>query len=270
MVKILIVDDLLADRRNIRSLLTGFTHFNIQITGEAENGLQALEQIEANRPDIVISDIEMPLCDGFELARNIRMHYPVIKIIFCSLYDEFEYARQALYFGGYGYILKPIDPNELEQCIQRVTGMISDESAEQRRRQESEEIRSIFAMYQPVLAENLLKEILYSVPQSSVPGLWDRLAYLRFNLSPGLFVVAYFEIDDFETITSADRFEQHQVFSLRIARRIQKILGNEGSTPLVRLDDPHFAVIFNLTTPDQSLLSKWAYDACTHVLVAPQ
>ena len=149
MVKILIVDDFLADRRSIRSLLTSFTRLDIEITGEAENGLQALEQIEANVPDIVISDIEMPLCDGFELARNIRIHYPDIKIIFCSIYDEFEYARQALYFGGYGYILKPIDPNELNQCIQRVTSKISDETIENRFHQESEEIRSIFAMYQP-------------------------------------------------------------------------------------------------------------------------
>ena len=267
MVKILIVEDFLADRRSIRSLLTGFMHLDIQITGEAENGLQALELIEESHPDIVISDIEMPLCDGFELARNIRMNYPNTKIIFCSLYDEFEYARQALYFGGYGYLLKPIDPNELEQCIQHVTGKISDESAEQRRSKESEEIRSIFAMYQPVLAENTLKEILYGVPQSSVPGLWDRLAYLGLNLSPGLFGVAYFEIDDFETITRADSFEKRQVFSLRITRRIQENLGSEESPPLVRLDDAHIAVIFNHTTPDPALLSKRAYDACTRVLV---
>lgn len=267
MVKILIVDDFLADRRSIRSLLTSFSHLNIQITGETENGLQALEQIETNCPDIVISDIEMPLCDGFELARNICMHYPEIKIIFCSIYDEFEYARQALYFGGYGYILKPIDPNELEQCIQRVTGQISDETKEHRLRQESEEIRSIFGMYQPVLVENLLKEILYGAPQSQLPGLWDRLAYLRSNLSPGVFVVVYFEIDDFETLTRGDSFELCQVFSLRITRRIQEILAGESSAHLVRLDDAHFAVIFNAATADHPLLSNRAYDFCNHVLV---
>jgi two-component system, response regulator YesN len=267
MVKILIVDDLLADRLYIRSLLSGFTHLHIQITGEAENGLQALEQIEAHHPDIVISDIEMPLCDGFELARNIRIHCTDVKIIFCSLYDEFEYARQALYFGGYGYILKPVDPNELEQCIQRVTGKISDESAELIRRKESEEIRSIFAIYQPVLAQNLLKEILYGVPRSSVPELWDRMAYLHINLSPGQFMVAYFEIDDFETITNADNFEQRQVFSLRIARRIEEILGCEGCTPLIRLDDAHLAVIFYLPSSDPALLAKQVYDACVRVLV---
>jgi two-component system, response regulator YesN len=267
MVKILIVDDFLADRRSIRSLLAGFTHLNIQITGEAENGLQALDLIEGNRPDIVITDIEMPLCDGFELARNIRMHYPEIKIIFCSLYDEFEYARQALYFGGYGYILKPLEPAELEQCIQRVTGKISDESAEQRHYKESEEIRSIFAMYQPVLVENLLKEILYGVPQSSLPELWDRLAYLRVNLAPSSFVIAYGEVDNFDTITSTNSFEQRQVFALRIARRVQEILGGEGSIPFVRLDDAHFTLIFNENSAENGPLSKRAYDACTRVLV---
>ena len=267
MVKILIVDDFPADRRSIRTLVNGFTNLDIQITGEAENGQQALEKIEENRPAIVISDILMPICDGFELARNIRIHYPDIKIIFCSLYDEFEYVRQALYFGGYGYILKPINPNELEQCIQRVTGKISDESTELRRQKESDEIRAFFDLYQPVLADNLLKEILYGVPQSSMPGLWKRLAWLHFNLSPGLFLVAYFEIDDFETITLSNSFEERQIFSLRISHRIQENLGIEHRPSLVRLDDAHIEVIFNLTTLDQPLLMKTAYDACTRVLV---
>ena len=267
MVKILVVDDLLADRISLCALLRSFSHLDIQITGEAENGLQALDQIEVNLPDIAIIDIEMPLCDGFELARNIRMHYPELKIIFCSLYDEFKYARQALYFGGYGYILKPIDPNELEQCIQRVSGKMSDESLELHRRKEAEEIRSIFAMFQPILAQNLLKDLLFGVPHAREAEMWDRLAYLNLKLTPGLFKVAYFTIDDFETITSSDSFEQRQVFSLRIARRIQEILGTESSSVLVSLNDAHFAVIFNLTTPDSALLTKQVYDTCTRVLV---
>jgi len=267
MVKVLIVDDFLADRRSIRSLLAGFTHLNIQVTGEAENGLQALELIEAHRPDIVISDIEMPLCDGFELARIIRINYPDVKVIFCSLYDEFEYVRQALYFGGYGYILKPLDRDELEQCIQRVTGKISDETAEQRRRKESEEMRSLLAMYQPVLVQNLLKEVLYGIPSTSLPGVWDRMAYLHIDLSPGMFVVAYFEIDDFETLTGSDRFEQRQVFSLRISRRVQEILSGEEHVSCGWMDDAHLAAIFNHTGSDPAALSKKAYEACTRVLV---
>ena len=267
MVKVLIVDDFLADRRSIRSLLNGFTHLNIQVTGEAENGLQALEQIELDRPDIVISDIEMPVCDGFELARGIRIQYPDIKIIFCSLYDEFEYARQALYFGGYGYILKPINPFELEQCIQRVTGKIIDETAELRRREESDEIRSIITLYKPILVENLLKEILLGVSNTSLPDMQDRLASLDIDLLDCTFQVAYFEIDDFETITESDSFLQRQAFSLRISRRIQEIVALDKWTPLVRLDDAHFALIFTLQSTPPSLLSRRAYDACTRVLV---
>jgi YesN/AraC family two-component response regulator len=267
MVKILVVDDLLADRRSIISLLKSFHHLSIQITAEAENGLQALEQIEVNRPDIVISDIEMPLCNGFELARNIRALYPDIKIIFCSLYDEFEYARQALYFGGYGYILKPLDPNELDLCIQRITGEISDEALEKHRHHESEEIRSLFSLYQPVLAQNLYKEILYGVPLASVQGLIDRLGYLRLDLAHGPFMVAYFEIDDFESITGAENFEQRQVFSLRICRRVQEILASDGNLAFAILDDAHFAVIMTFSNHDLSELSRRAYDACTRVLI---
>ena len=80
-------------------------------------------------------------------------------------------------------------------------------------------------------------------------------------------MVAYFEIDDFETITSTDSFEQRQVFSMRITRRIQEILAGDTSTHLVRLDDAHFAVIFNDAAPDPLTLSKRANDVCTRVLV---
>lgn len=267
MVKILIVDDFRADRLSIRSLLNDLTQMDIWVTGEAENGLEALDQIELDRPDVVISDIEMPLCDGFELARNIRAHYPEIKIIFCSMYDEFEYARQALYFGGYGYILKPIDPGELAQCIKRVTGQIASETIEHRLHQQNEEIRALFAAYQPVLVETLLKEILYSGLRAKEADLWDRLAYLRSTLAPGLFVVAYIEIDDFESITRSDTFEQRQVLSLRISRRIQEIVNGESSAHLVRLDDAHFAVIFNQAAVETAGLAKRAYDVCTRILV---
>jgi two-component system response regulator YesN len=267
MVKIIIVDDFLADRRTIREILTGFTGMDIRVTAECENGLQALEQIEVTHPDIIISDIEMPLCDGFELARNIRIHYPEIKIIFCSLYDEFEYARKALFFGGYGYILKPIDPNELYQCIQRVTGQLSDESAQLRSRLEYEEIRTVLSSYQPVLAASMLREILSGANPTSESELWDRLSYLRINLTPGAFVVAYIEIDDFEQITGADTFEQQQVFSLKITRRIQELLGGDGVTPLIWLDAAHHASIFNLPVDDNRQLSRRAYDTCTRILV---
>ena len=86
----------------------------------AHNGLEALELSEESRPDIVMTDIQMPYMDGMELSRNLRKLYPNIRIIIFSGYDEFEYAKEAIRLEAEEYILKPIDADELKGVFSRV------------------------------------------------------------------------------------------------------------------------------------------------------
>ncbi len=86
----------------------------------AHNGLEALELSEESRPDIVMTDIQMPYMDGMELSRNLKQLYPNIRIIFFSGYDEFEYAKEAIRLEAEEYILKPIDADELKSVFSRV------------------------------------------------------------------------------------------------------------------------------------------------------
>ncbi len=86
----------------------------------AHNGLEALELSEEYRPDIVMTDIQMPYMDGMELSRNLRKLYPNIRIIIFSGYDEFEYAKEAIRLEAEEYILKPIDADELKGVFSRV------------------------------------------------------------------------------------------------------------------------------------------------------
>ncbi len=86
----------------------------------AHNGLEALELAEESRPDIVMTDIQMPYMDGMELSRNLRKLYPNIRIIIFSGYDEFEYAKEAIRLEAEEYILKPIDADELKSVFSRV------------------------------------------------------------------------------------------------------------------------------------------------------
>lgn len=65
-----------------------------EVIGDAENGKEALEKIEQNEPDVVLTDIRMPYMDGLEMAENIRQRYPSIKIVIFSGFDEFEYAKK--------------------------------------------------------------------------------------------------------------------------------------------------------------------------------
>lgn len=98
-----------------------------QVTLEAEEGQEALELLEKNHIDLVITDIKMPVMDGLELCRIINERFPKIKVIILSGYDEFAYAKEAIKYGINEYILKPIVKNEVKAALEKVTQKIESE-----------------------------------------------------------------------------------------------------------------------------------------------
>lgn len=115
MYDILIVDDEAVERQVIRFLLDKFG-FPFRIT-EAANGQQALALLEKRRCHVLFTDIKMPFVDGLELAKQARELYPDLHIVFFSGFDDFEYARQALSLRIVNYILKPVNPVELQKTM---------------------------------------------------------------------------------------------------------------------------------------------------------
>ena len=81
--------------------------------GEAENGIEALELVTREEPDLLLSDIRMPFISGLELARQVREIRPATQIAFLSGYDDFTYAQEAIRYNIISYLLKPISMEEL-------------------------------------------------------------------------------------------------------------------------------------------------------------
>ncbi|AWB45952.1 two-component system response regulator [Paenibacillus sp. CAA11] len=93
--------------------------YGMKVAGEARNGQEALEAAAVIKPDIIVSDIRMPVIDGIQFMRELkkgRMDQEPLFIVI-SGYGEFEYAREALRSGAFDYILKPIDHEELEEIV---------------------------------------------------------------------------------------------------------------------------------------------------------
>ena len=114
-VNVLVVDDQALVREGIASLLT--IQPGIHVTGTAEDGKQALEQVKQQIPDVVLMDIKMPVMDGIESSRLILKENPQIKILMLTTLEDEEYIVKSLKLGASGYLLKDILAAELAQAI---------------------------------------------------------------------------------------------------------------------------------------------------------
>lgn len=126
MYKIVLVDD----ERPTLDMLTNYIDWEKMsgcVVATARNGQVALEKIEALQPDIVFTDVKMPVMDGIALCKQVHARFPEIQIVFLSGYNEFEYAQAALQHGACGYLLKPVDPDDLTEIMKKVCKRCEDQ-----------------------------------------------------------------------------------------------------------------------------------------------
>ncbi len=119
MVRVLLVDDHVLFRRGLAALMA--SREAVEVVGEAADGYEAVEMAEALRPDVVLMDIQMPLCDGVQAARVIREKVPSAKVLILTVSDEDDHLFEAIKAGAHGYLLKNVQPETLAQAITGVT-----------------------------------------------------------------------------------------------------------------------------------------------------
>lgn len=103
-IRILVVDDFPAWRRLICCKLQ--TYRGLHVVGDASDGIEALRKVKDLHPDLILLDIGLPKLNGFEVARQVRMHFAKTKIIFVSENRSREIVEEALRLGSGGYVVK--------------------------------------------------------------------------------------------------------------------------------------------------------------------
>jgi len=114
-IKVLIVDDHALFRRGINTVLAN--QQNLQVVGEAIDGLEALKMAEQLSPDVILMDLNMPRCTGLEATQALQAKMPQVDILVLTVSDNEADLFSAIKYGAKGYILKNTEPEDLVQAI---------------------------------------------------------------------------------------------------------------------------------------------------------
>ena len=144
--------------------LTDWEAPGFSVIRDAENGAQALAAIEQEQPDLIVSDIRMPGLDGIALVQTLRDRKWRAEVLLVSSYTDFEYAREALRFGCCGYLVKPVEEEELLEYLEKVRVILSEKGSaaggEGGFQSERTEVRAMLRYLRDHYAEGVTLQVL--------------------------------------------------------------------------------------------------------------
>lgn len=211
MIKVLIVDDEEWNREIIKRF-GNWEAFGMQIVGEAGDGLEAIRFIEEWTPDIVISDMRMPGMDGAELLHWIHSRFPAMKLIVVSVYDEYVYMKQAILSKAKDYLLKPVNPKELNAILRNC----------------KEEIESAAAVEQKVVFDIGLMKII----KHAMPAIASYFADLDADNVRAAFRQLEAQIQDYKRLEEYEMAHIYQEYLFLLSELMVKNLADSDPLPV--------------------------------------
>ncbi|MFP3089993.1 response regulator [Treponema sp. TIM-1] len=125
MYRIVLVEDEPAAAENIHDIIRLYCP-QFEIVADGDNGAAGLALAQVYHPDLLLTDIRMPIMDGLELIVQLHRELPQVKTMILSGYQDFEYARTALQYGAADYLLKPISPQSMTVALNRIIPLLND------------------------------------------------------------------------------------------------------------------------------------------------
>lgn len=215
MFRVLIVDDEPAIRHRLRNAIE-WKKNGFEIAGEASDGEEALALVQDLKPEVVITDIRMPVINGLELAKRIKKLSPELHIVILSGYSDFEYAQEAIKYGVEEYLLKPVEENELEIVLGKIKNNIEDKM----------KMTNYLSEANYALREKLITDILYKRVKGDVFEQGKELG-LDFNKTYiGLLLV---EIDDFDLLIINRNDDEVQEIKILVKSAIEEMIRNHNN-----------------------------------------
>lgn len=237
-MKILIVDDDVFVHTNLKNMINWEAE-GFLLCGAAASGAEAIRLIEAESPEIVITDMNMPGVNGVALIKHLNRHFPAIRVIALSAYDDFEYVKESLKMGAVDYILKhTLTPPDLLGLLQSVRKTMLQERRRERNREE--QLQTGKSVLRQMFIQELVRE-----------GFKDRTEVQRkiqaLELKIGFrnLVVVAGELDDYGLLR--EKFTGGEINNLMksIVDMTAEILKDTEKALISPLEGEKFAILFS-------------------------
>lgn len=211
--KVLIADDEYWSREKLVRMID-WNEYNLKLLLPAENGEEVLKRVEDEKPDILITDINMPYVNGVELIRYLSEKYPDVQIFVVSGYDDFEYVKSAMKMGAINYLLKPVAKMELIQAVSEAL----DKLYERKRAEQAEEENDRKLM----MASSWLQDREFSCLIDNAEKLYTGGFSVEMNLDITGYTLMLIKLHDIHKIPE-DFYRDMQGFSYSMKKKLAEI-----------------------------------------------
>jgi len=272
MYKIVLVDDEHIELETLKSYVP-WEEMGLEVAGVARNGREALAKVEELSPDVVMTDVRMPLMDGIQFAREARKRWPHLIIIFMSGYDDFAYVKSALLLGAADYLLKPLDLDELEALVAniKVRAMEEERNRLSARALAAQYTKELLHEKQPQLLQNDILA-LNQLLEQLMPSAAD-----MYSLAVIFFEAAPLQTDLPPDAAQLSKKAQHEL--LRLSASTQSLIVEWSDGRFVGLFAPSAELVMPQWHESLLAICPWTvtvmypqpialnqlYEACTHL-----
>lgn len=218
MYRVMIVDDESVIRQGLQQVVP-FESLGFCVVGDASNGVEAVHKSEELQPDLIITDIRMPLMDGLTMCRTIQKTLPTVRFLILSGFGDFEYTQQAIDLNVLGYYLKPISAHEFAHVLEETRRKLDHEFEQ---RQNTTRLRRLFDQNLPNLQEKLLVSMLQG--GESGEQLLEKGQHLSLNLRAQQYVLALSRISDAASAMHTSGIEDEQLMAFAVQNIAQETL----------------------------------------------
>ncbi len=203
MINVMIVDDRPLFREYLRTKFD-WEKYGFRICSEAKNGVEALKKAKEFPPDLLLTDINMPLMDGLELSEKLIEEYPDMGVVLITAHSEFEYAKKALEIGVCNYIVKPFEKEELILTLLKLKDNINKSNEENIEKKSKEKD----------LLELLIQQLIYREEIQKNEELEESFSRLGISFNSKAFIAAVIEINKKEDVSGENHIWKNTIMNI--------------------------------------------------------